>query len=166
LWCPCCYLHFEEIVYTTTSVLFKISISITTLPIEVLNLSQECTLTLAGCQNLSEDVRSSLISASQQPNYAGPTIYLDPTIESPIEQRPIQESIEELFTITGDPLRDFSDLLQDPSQRAALQSWLFRFSWMADYRKGGSFQKALAEKILSYMDLAQIDLQFRSVFLA
>lgn len=74
----------------------------------------------------------------------------------------IDRLLSELFRAAGEPLMDFPHL----RQHQTVARWISRLADTADYQRGGDFREAFAKKMVSQLQRAETDEQFRSSFLA
>lgn len=136
---------------------------LTSLPPEVLHISGSCEIDLWGC-GLSRRIVEDLRDAMDIPDYRGPILLFTFEEGAPYKDFPIEESLDLLYKIVRRKPRRFPDLIQDPISEGHLRRWLSRLIDMADFDRSGEHQRALAEHVVSYLELAQKDLAFRAVF--
>ena len=73
--------------------------------------------------------------------------------------------LSELFTVAEQPKKSFPNLMKaNPDSKEKLQAWLNRLSDTADYKKGGEAKIAFANKILTYLSLANDQEAYRDLF--
>ena len=128
------------------------------LPMSILQLSSSCTVDLTGC-GLSQEV---LRRIHEEVMYTGPRINFsyNELISDQIEEKPIEESLEDLYRKANQPLTTFPSA----EESSKLRSWLNRLSSMIDYQREGGIQKMLANKVIEYLNLAREDSAFRNSF--
>jgi hypothetical protein len=138
------------------------------LPNQLLNLRFSCEVSLYDT-GLSEHVRANLQEVCNAPVYRGPRIgySMEHMEDHHGEQlKALPTLIAELFSVIREEPRAFPQLDQlDDAQKGSIQSWLSRLSDTADYKRQGKFQKAFVKQIVSYLQQANDDPQFREVFL-
>ncbi|MGL5626067.1 MAG: NEL-type E3 ubiquitin ligase domain-containing protein [Candidatus Rhabdochlamydia sp.] len=137
------------------------NISLSGLPMQILDLSRTCTIDLTGC-NFSQAVLERIREITSSPTYAGPHISFSISDRTHRDEKSIEESLKDLYKIIDKPFIKFSNL----EETLELRSWLNRLSDIADYKKQGSLQKAFANTIIRYLELANEDLAFRDAFYA
>ncbi|MBS0653325.1 MAG: hypothetical protein JSR39_07340 [Verrucomicrobia bacterium] len=138
------------------------------LPNQLLHFRPSCEVSIYET-GLSEHVRANLQEACNAPGYRGPRIgYSMEHMEDRHgeELNPLPTLIAELFSVIREEPRALPHLDQlDEAQKGSIQSWLSRLSDTADYRRHGEFQKAFVKQIISYLQQANDDPQFREAFL-
>ena len=139
--------------------------TLTGVPMEILNLPNDCDFTLEGT-GFSDAVLLRLNEACHAPLYNGPRISFSIRDMVPRAACPTEQLLLELFTLSGLAKKEFPKLLgsTEGNHKENLNMWLNRLSDTADYKKGGEFQKAFASKVLSYLQAAEDNEQFRGVF--
>jgi Leucine-rich repeat (LRR) protein len=124
--------------------------NLSTVPMQILQLPTTCTINFMECHPSSTNW---LRRAESHPDYAGPVIRLS-------EEKSIQELLIELYRIVDkDPLE-----LSKLKETEELRSWLIRLSDIADYQKGGEFQKTFVNNIIEYLKQANESKDFYEVF--
>ena len=130
------------------------------IPMEMLQLSSNCEIDLTGC-GLSIGTLERLREIMRNPDYSGPLIsYSIADRRLRIEEKSIEESLNSLYAIIDRSPKEFAELEKTPE----LRSWLSRLSDTADYKAGGEMKKAFAERIIVYLNQANDDTAFRTVF--
>jgi hypothetical protein len=133
--------------------------SLSGLSMQILDLSRTCIIDLTGC-DLSQTVLERIREITINPAYTGPRISFSISDRTRRDEKSIEESLKDLYSIANKPLKKFSNLKENP----ILRSWLNRLSDIADYKKQGSLQKALVNTIVRYLELANESLDFRKTF--
>ena len=129
------------------------------LPMQIMTLSRDCTVDLTEC-NLSSAVLERIREITTDSNYIGPHISYSVVDRLLAEEKSIEESLKDLYSIVNKTPVSFSNI----EETATLRSWLSRLSGISDYQKKGDLQKAFANKILQYLEQANKDCAFRQVF--
>ncbi|KAG6559491.1 E3 ubiquitin-protein ligase ipaH9.8 [Candidatus Rhabdochlamydia oedothoracis] len=132
------------------------------IPMSILELSSQCIIDLTEC-NLSMDILERLRDITQTSNYSGPRInysIADIADTDSNEEKSIEESLKSLYAIIDKTPTKFAKL----KETTELSSWLHRLSYTADYKAGREMKKALAKKIISYLNQADTDTEFRTIF--
>ncbi len=145
---------------------------LTSLPLSITSLPVSCRIELQECR-LSQQILSRLRAITQTSGYAGPRFSyslegMEERRENPIvvTSDMVDKKLTDLFTICQQAPRQYPGLVAQEDARKMLFQWLDRLSYTADYKKGGDLQKGFAQKILSYLDLAEREPKFRDAFLA
>ncbi|WP_220017443.1 leucine-rich repeat domain-containing protein [Candidatus Rhabdochlamydia oedothoracis] len=132
------------------------------IPMSILALSSQCIIDLTQC-NLSMAILERLRARTETSNYSGPRInysIADIADTDLNEEKSIEESLKSLYAIIDKTPTKFAKLEETPE----LSSWLHRLSYTADYKAGREMKKALAKKIISYLNQADTDTEFRTIF--
>ncbi|MCH9625389.1 MAG: E3 ubiquitin-protein ligase ipaH9.8 [Chlamydiales bacterium] len=132
------------------------------LPDTVLNLSNNCTVQLTGA-GLSEAVLQRLRSASAIEGHQGPRFSHLVRQREQGDDKPIEKVLEEICTLLKKEVPVFPDFDKKVNMDT-LSSWLNRISYIGDYNARGDVQKALAEKILIFIEKAYENAEFAEVF--
>ena len=148
---------------------------LTGIPLELLGLPNTCQIYLEGVA-LSAAVLGRLRRVCTAPGYNGPRITFSMEHAEQrglIEERSIEELLQELFAISGTEPKAFPNLLVDEIKKVVdeikketLRNWLSRLSGTADFQKGGDFQRVFVGKVLNYLEAAEADEKFRETFFA
>ncbi|HEV3269604.1 MAG TPA: NEL-type E3 ubiquitin ligase domain-containing protein [Candidatus Rhabdochlamydia sp.] len=128
------------------------------IPMQILDLPNTCDIDFIGCY-LSEAVLLRLHEITNSPDYLGPRISFSIIDKKENEEKSIKESLTELYYIADKTPSEFSNL----KETAELCSWLHRLSDIADYQKK-DLQKAFANKIIEYLNLANTNQEFCEIF--
>jgi hypothetical protein len=137
---------------------------ITSLPMGIFDLDEECRVDLTGCP-FSSSVLERIRGRTSLPEYDGPRI--SHSINDRLTQisvRPLSELLTELYQIIGKPQPSLNALLASSSKAENLCDWLGRLAYMADFKKGGEAKVKLALKVTEYLELAENNPAFRDEF--
>lgn len=141
--------------------------NLTSLPESILNLPHFCLIEF-DASHLSDQVLNRLMEIVNTPGYDGPRIqFMMEFIHSDRSVASLEELLGDLCKIAEISVEDLDFIkgLSD-SQTTALRSWLSRLSLSAGIFRGGKTQKEFAQKVLSFLQQANVDEKFRDIFLA
>ena len=131
------------------------------LPSAILQLPPTCTVNIANC-NFSVPVLETIRQITNERDYVGPRIShsrhnlfnRSQTIPS------IEQSLRNFYRISG---RNYNGL-PEVNSLPNLRLWLYKITWVADFK--GKAQRAFVSTIIKYLERANEDEAFRTVFAA
>ncbi|MBX9744448.1 MAG: leucine-rich repeat domain-containing protein, partial [Chlamydiales bacterium] len=143
------------------------NISLTSLPNSLLELPSTCEINLT-YTGLSQAILTRLQEACNAEGYEGPQIFY--SMEERFqdgELRSLDELLDGLFAMAEKPAEAFPQLQAvEEFEKEALRGWLSRLSDTADHKSSPEAQNQLVHKVLSYLEKAETDPQFRKSFFA
>ncbi len=145
------------------TVILKNNADLTSLPEEIFLLSDSCEIDLWDC-GLSSRVIQAMRATTEASGYLGPQIFFSSEDGIPYQDFPVEESLDLLYSIIGIEAARFPALVDEKISEGHLRRWLSRLIDMADFKNGGRSKRGLAENIVAYLELAQEDPQFRTIF--
>jgi len=136
---------------------------LTSLPSELLNLPHNCHIHLIN-SGLSEAVLDRLRGIMQNPDYRGPRVHY--SMQAPhIVAVTLSDLISDLYQKLNRSSPAFSNLAAADAANNYLSMWLNRLSWTATFKRGGETQQQFAAKIASFLEEAEANPDFRSLFM-
>jgi Leucine-rich repeat (LRR) protein len=134
------------------------------LPNSILELPRACHIEISR-SSLSEDVETRLRTLAREEGYNGPQFQFSMTRRKLPRQQAL--SVEQLIDGLYKAANQEKPLLENISREdQELNSWLNRLSWIADYKAGGENKDKIVNMILVYLEAADRDEDFRSIFQA